>query len=111
MALLVTQKPTIAGVTPTYAAASGGGDTLTASTYGYLQVKNTSGAPITVTVVDPRTDSITAAAYTDPTISIPATTGDKIIYIDPKLADPTTGLVNLTYSGVTNLTVGYFSVL
>lgn len=110
MALLATQPITRAGVAPSYAAAAGGGDTFTPGPSVFLHVKNTSGGAITVTVVTPRTDAL-GNAIADNTISVPATTGDRMIGPFPyeAYADPTTGVANITYSGVTNLSIGAFS--
>ena len=52
MALLATQQIQVTGVAITLAAAAGGGDTVTASDRTFLWVKNASGSPITVTVVE-----------------------------------------------------------
>ncbi len=110
MALLATQSITRAGLAPSYAAAAGGGDTFTPGPNVFLQVKNASGGAITVTVVTPRTDSL-GNAVADNTISVPATTGDRMIGPLPyeHYADPSTGVGNISYSGVTSLTIGVFS--
>lgn len=106
MALLASQVTTRAGLAVSFAAASGGGDTFTPDKDTYLHVKNASGAPITVTIVTPRTDPI-GNPVADNAISVPATTGDVRIGPFPAeiYADPTTGLATVTYSGVTSLTV------
>ncbi len=111
MALLASQSITRAGVTAAYAAAAGGGDTFTPDRDTFLQVKNASGGAITVTIVTPRTDGV-GNAVADNTVSIPATTGDKMIGPFPAefYADPSTGLASITYSGVTSLTIGVFKL-
>ena len=51
MALLTRQKITEAGLTPAYAAAGAGGDTIdNADGKTYLHVKNGGGSPMTVTI-------------------------------------------------------------
>jgi hypothetical protein len=71
--------------------------------------RNASGSPITVTVVVPGTYA--GQPLTDVPVSVPATTGERWIGpLSSRLADPTTGLINITYSGVTSLTVGVFGV-
>lgn len=108
MATLTSQVINRAGLGPTYGAAAGGGDAMACGSGMFLHVKNASGAPITVTLVVP-----TARAYepnvaiTSPAVSVPATTGDRMIGpIDAgTFLDPTTGLCTITYSGVTSLTV------
>lgn len=111
MALLATQSITRAGLAPSYAAAAGGGDTFTPDKNTYLQIKNASGGAITVTIVTPRNDAW-GNAIADNTVSVPATTGDRLIGPFPAevYGDPTTGLASITYSGVTSLTVGAFNL-
>lgn len=110
MALLATQSIVRAGLAPSYAAAAGGGDTFTPGTDTFLHVKNASGGAITVTIVTPRTDAY-GNAIADNAISVPATTGERMIGPFPyeAYADPTTGLANITYSGTTSLTIGAFT--
>lgn len=113
MATLTTQAVTRAGATPTYAAAAGGGDACEVGDDVYLQFKNT-GTQKTVTLAIPATSSTySSVAYTNTTLIVPATTGDKVI--GPISAglykDPTTGLCTITYSpDATGLTVGVFKV-
>ncbi len=111
MALLATQPIVRAGLAPAYAAAAGGGDTFAPGSNVFLHVKNASGGALTVTVVTPRTDAL-GNPIADNAISVPATTGDRMIGPFPAeaYADPTTGLANITYSGVTSLTIGAFQV-
>lgn len=106
MALLSTQAITRAAITPSFAAATGGGDTFVPGRNVCLRVKNGSGSPITVTVVTPRNDQV-GNAVADNTFSVPATTGDVTAGPWPAeiYADPVTGVANITYSGVTTLTV------
>lgn len=111
MALLASQSITRAGLAPSYAAATGGGDTFTPDGDTFLHVKNASGGAITVTIVTPRTDAW-GNAIADNTVSVPATTGDRMIGPFPadSYADPTTGLASITYSAVTTLTIGAFKL-
>lgn len=106
MAALTTQAINRAGLTPSFASATGGGDTFTPDSDTYLRIKNASGAPITVTVVTPRTDAV-GNAVADNTITVPATTGDVIAGPWPAeiYADPATAVASITYSGVTSLTI------
>ena len=112
MAVLATQLVTRAGVAPTYAAAAGGGDRFTPGPATWLHVKNASGGAITVTVVTPRNDAW-GNTIADNTISVPATTGERVIGPFPAEAygSVTDGLADITYSGVTSLTIGCFSVV
>lgn len=104
MALLAHQQVQITGPAISLASAAGGGDTVVPDDRLFLWVKNASGAPITVTVVVPGT--YFGQALPDVAVSVPATTGERLIGpLDRRLADPSTGLINITYSGVTSLTV------
>jgi hypothetical protein len=79
----------------------------------FLHVKNASGAPITVTIAIPAGASgWPNVAYTSTQVSVPATTGDRMIgpIQAPIYQDPTTGLATITYSGVTSLTVAAINV-
>lgn len=105
MATLVTQPVTPAGTAPTYAAASAGGDKINPGPTTFLHVKNASGASITVTV-----DSVAPCNQGGDhnlVVAVPATTGDRMIGPLPadRFASATDGLVAVTYSGVTSLTV------
>jgi hypothetical protein len=113
VATLITQPVNRAGVTPTYAAAAGGGDACEVGDDIFLQVNN-SGTQKTVTLAIPAAASpYPNAAYTSTAVVVPATTGDKMI--GPISAglykDPTTGLCTITYSpDVAGLTVGVFKL-
>lgn len=105
MATLTYKQPVIGGTDPAFAAAAGGGDKVPPNDHGYLHVKNGGGSPITVTVLVPGNTKY-GLANPDPTISVPATTGERIIGPFPAdMADPADGLVAITYSGVTTVTV------
>lgn len=109
MALIAAQQLAITGVTPTFAAATGGGDTIAPDDRTFLRLKNGSGGAITATIVVPGTTY--GQANPDVAVNIPATTGDVLIGpLVPALADPSTGLINVTYSGVTSLTAAVVRV-
>jgi hypothetical protein len=114
MALLTVQKPTLAGVAPSYAAAGAGGDTFAPDDDGLymLHVKNAHTGSWTVTIDDPTTVSpVNPVAFNpDVAVAVPNAT-ERIIMLDAKrFRNKTTGLVSLTYTGVTALTVGVFKV-
>jgi hypothetical protein len=113
MATLTVQSVSRVGAAPTFAAATGGGDAAPVGANNWIEVKNTSGAPITVTVATTAAGApFAGTALAVESFSVPATTGD-ILYgpLNPQLfADPTTGMATITYSGVTNLTIGCFSL-
>ena len=109
MALLTPQQISIAGIAPTYAAAAGGGDTIAPDDRTFLHVKNGSGASITVTVVTPGT--VGGLAIADLSVAVAAGADRMVGPLTAALfADPTTGLVPVTYSGVTSLTVAALRV-
>lgn len=103
MANLAAQQVPITGVTPTFVAASAGGDSATPDDRTALRVKNASAGAITVTVVVP--GSSYGQLNPDVAVSVPATTGDVLIALPPAVLDPATGLVGWTYSAVASVTV------
>jgi len=110
MATLATQTITRAGVAAAYTAAAGGGDKLTPDQYTFLHVKNGGGSSITVTIVTPR-DALPNVAVADVAVSVP-NGGERMIGPFPAehFAGLTDGLADITYSGVTSVTVGAFRV-
>lgn len=110
MAALTLQQMTSAGLSPTFVAASGGGDTVSPTSSiddrCYLRVKNASGSSVTVTLTDP---GLTAAgnAGTNPTFTVPATTGDVSMPLHPGLINTSTGQIAVSYSATTSLTVAF----
>lgn len=105
MATLTTQTVVRAGVAPVYAAAAAGGDKFAPSETTFLHVKNTGAGALTVTVTPTRVP-LTGLTQTFPAVSIPATTGDRMIGPFPhEHFAASDGLADITYSGVTGLTV------
>lgn len=107
MAALTQQQIVNTGLAPTYAACTAGGDTAPTGDTSFVHVKNASAGALTVTV-----DSVTASSFgtdVDLVVSVPAA-GERMIGPFPasRFANVTTGLVNITYSGVTTLTIGAF---
>ena len=103
MATLTTQSITRAGPTPSYAAVAGGGDACEVGDDIFLHFKNTNASTYTVTLAIPSSASTYPnVSYTNPQVTIPATTGDKMIGpVSSLFKDPTTGLCTLTYTGTT----------
>lgn len=101
MALLTVQPIVVGGLAEVFSAVSAS-DTITPDDRLFLHVKNTSGMPDTVTVVVPGTTY--GQANPDYTVSVPATTGDKLIPIYPAVADPSTGLIIVTHSQTASVT-------
>lgn len=102
MTALVTQLITYPSTLPTFAAAVGP-DTAVPGQNTFLVVKNGGGAPITVTVDAPGTDDF-GTANPDLVVSVVNATERWIPLRHAKLVQAT-GLVNITYSGVTSVTV------
>jgi hypothetical protein len=116
MATLTKQVVNNVGITPTYAAGASGGDNFVPDYDTFLHFKNTSGAPITVTIVTPKS-APGGQAIADDILAIPATTGDKMMgpypaeyYADP--ANTVPGNAGITYSAnpPTGLTVACIQV-
>lgn len=107
MALLAKQAASIVGLNPiTMNAANGGGDTVLVDAPGvYLLVRNGDASAKTVTIVDPRT----SYGQANPDIPVVIAAGNQAVIgpIPPEFADAN-GLVSITYSAVTSVTVGVF---
>jgi hypothetical protein len=113
MATLTTQSITRAGVTPSFTAVAGGGDACECGDDVYLEFKNTNAATYTVTLAIPSgASTYPNVTYTNVAVTIPATTGDKLIGpVSSLFKDPTTGLCTITYTGTTtNGTVACFKL-
>lgn len=109
MATLTYQLASIAGGAYAAVAASAGGDKVAPSDRGALLVLNGSGAPITVTVATPGNTKY-GQAIPDIPVTVPATGARLIGPFPADLADPTDGLVAITYSAVTTVTVAAVQV-
>jgi hypothetical protein len=112
MALLTNQLVRRSGLNPSYAAAAGGGDTFAVpdvDTFLHVKVGATATTvtiPIPASRV-PRTDLAYSALVVGPLTSAERMIGP----IDPDLfVDPTTGVASVTYSQVTGVTIGVFTV-
>ncbi len=110
MALLTRQKIVEAGLTPTFSAAAGGGDTVS-NTDGktYLHVKNGGGSGITVTVTaqtvsreDPHLGTLSKANIAK---AIGAGAEAIIGPLKKQAFNNASDIVSITYSGVTSVTV------
>lgn len=105
MALLTPQTIVMTGITPTLVAADVGGDEFVNSGRDFIHIKNTNASPIDVTInsqalCDQGVDH-------DVDVTIPATTGEKFIGPFPKdRFNDTAGKVQITYSAVTDVTIG-----
>lgn len=104
MAVLTTQTIVPTGLLPTYAAAAGGGDKVTPGNDTFIHVKNGGGSSITVTV-----DNVVPSNYgTDADLVVVVANGSERMIgplPTPRFQSLTDGLVNVTYTGVTTVTV------
>lgn len=108
MAVLPTQAVSRTGLGPTYSAAAGGGDKLTPGDHVCLHVKNGGGSSITVTLVTPGT--VEGLAVADVAVVVP-NAGERMIGPLPaSLFRASDGYADVTYSGVTSVTVAVLSV-
>lgn len=104
MAALTLQVLVPGGSASVLTAAAGGGDTCAAGDGVFLEANNGSGAPITITLVTPGT--VDGLAIADRAVIVPA--GERWKIPVPRLFAKADGQCDLTYSGVTTLTVGCF---
>lgn len=105
MALLATQTVKRTGLNPTFAAAAGGGDEFTPGDRTFLYVKNGSAGSITVTVVTPK-QAFADVETADLAVAVPAGENRMIGPLPPQyFANPADGRGDVTYSGVTSLTI------
>jgi len=107
MALLALQTIVAAGLAPTTTAAAAGGDTVALASAtdvnSFLQVTNGGGSPITVTLADPGTTPA-GNTTTAPANSV-AAGATKLFPLNPALVNASTGLISISYSAVTTVTV------
>ncbi|MEU5664760.1 hypothetical protein [Streptomyces longwoodensis] len=104
MATLTTQAIALAGLNPTYAPATGGGDKCETGDRVFLHVKNGGGSPVTVTLT--ATATVRGQAVSNPTVSVPASGERMIGPLQPDLLQsPTDGLCAVGYSSATSVTV------
>jgi hypothetical protein len=105
VALLAQQVVALSGLTPTYSAAAAS-TTVTCGDRSFLHVKNTNGSSMTVTITS--TAKTRGQAAADLVVTVPATTGDKMI--GPIFADLFASTADgvsasITYSSTTSVTV------
>jgi len=102
-ATLTVQEISLAGITPSYTAAEGDGNSFANDGDVFLQVKN-AGSEITVTIQTPA--KVGGVDVEEITVVVPATTGDKMIGpFEPTIFNQSGGVVYVDYSAVTSVTV------
>lgn len=105
MAALAQHRLSISGVTPSFVAAAGGGDTFVNNgKTTFFVAKNGSGAPITITFDDTGSTSPAGAKAFNADVDVVVPAGSEE-WIGPFAADRFGSPVAVTYSGVTSLTV------
>jgi hypothetical protein len=86
-------------------------DTIAVDSVGiFLHVKNAGGSTDTVTLTDSGSTPGGSVA-TNPTVSVAATTGDRMIYIPASFASASTGLVTVAHSFTTSVTCAVFRII
>lgn len=108
MATLTVQQIDLDGEAADYVACAGGGDEFVNNGKTFIHLKNTNAATRTVTVNSQR--ACDQGFDHDQAVIIAATTGDVMIGPFPTSRfNDAAQKVQLTYSAVTNLTIGVFS--
>jgi hypothetical protein len=114
MAALTINDLVQTGTLHTTAAAAGGGDTIAPAAGDSRQfalfVNNGGGSPITVTIDDPNTTSpVGATAFNpDQAVTVANATARWILIDTKRVLNSGTGLISITYSGVTTVTVAVY---
>lgn len=107
MALLTAQPISVVGTKPTMAAATALGDTIRAGANQVLIVTNGDASAKTVTLVRPGAEF----GQNNPDVAKVIPAGETWYFlVPPEFADPADGLVDITYSAVTSVTVGVVRV-
>ena len=109
MAILTAQRVTLTPAAPTFVAADAAGDRVKNNGSLFLEFKNTSASPVTITI-----NSVTLCNQGfdhDVTVTVPATTGDRVVGPFPQTRfNDGDGFLTWTYSAVTSVTVGAFTL-
>lgn len=100
---LTPQNVSRSGVAPSFAAANVDGHSWANNGRQLLYVKNTAGSPVTVTFPIPVT--VDGQAVASKTVSVPATTGERLIGPFPTQYNQADGDAWVDFSSVTNVTV------
>lgn len=108
MAALTVQDVTAAGVTPSYVAASAGGDTFVNNGKTILHIKNGGGSSINVTITRAKTCSFGFSH--DVVVAVGAGSEKMIGPFPAEQFNNDSGLVAVAYSAVTSVTVAALEV-
>lgn len=107
MAQLTPTQITSAGVLLSTASAAGGGDSFSNTGDQFLYVNNGGGSPITVTITVQNTAYLREVVG-NRTVSVSNGTAKLIGPFPPALFNDSSGLVQITYSAVTSVTVAVY---
>ena len=110
MAILAVTPITRAGVNDAGAAAAGGGDSFPNDGKTFVRVFNGGGSPITVTEKIPTTKRPEGLTITEKTVAVPAGEARDIGSWPAGIYNDADGRMNITYSGVTSVTVKALSL-
>jgi hypothetical protein len=100
--------PSVAGAAITYQAAAGGGDYYVNTGRQMLHVRNGGGSPITVSIA--RVSACNqGTVHAADTVVIPNAEDRLVAAKDPVVYNDANGRVQITYTGVTTVTVGVIS--
>ena len=109
MALLTVQNITQGtSLTPSYASAAAGGDTVINNGRTFLEILNGSGSPIVATV-NSLVDCNQGTDH-DIAITIPAGSEEMCGPFEPNRFNTSAGLMSITYDDVTTLTIAAISL-
>ena len=109
MATLTVQDITTSGLEPDFSAADVAGDKFAWDRYRFLHVKNGGASPVTVDVVSQR-GAVPGLAPANIEVTIPAGEERIIGPFDKDGFRKADGMVEVTYSGVTSVTVAAFNL-
>lgn len=109
MAAIATQFIATTGLAPSYSAVSAS-DTITPGNSVFIHVKNAGGSPDTVTITAVGNTGY-GVAKPNLTVSVPATTGDRMIGpIKAEHFANSSGVVTVTHSFTTSVTCAVISI-
>jgi len=101
--LTVEDASDVDGVTPTFTSAAGGGDQALNDGKTMFYVKNGNVSPITVTFAT--TGKVQGLDIADTTLAVAASSEAAISGLDPGIHNDSNGMVQITYSEVTSVTI------
>lgn len=105
MAQLTVQDVTRSGLTPSFAAAASGGDSFTNNGSTFLYVKNGGAGAVTVTIDSQYAPLPVGTAQSNVSVSVDASGEAMIGPLPTRSFNDGDGLAQVTYSGVTSVTV------